>query len=149
MKDSGVGYVCILGDMQLDDREAFNFTWAVKIHQNANWLGIGICLEREAQKRKFAGGNLDCEGHGNYMLGSGGYAYSTSDMAINGKDIGFEFTAGDIIELMYTTTNMRLQLRKNYSDIYEFCVKAPPKGDFYRPCVYFLGVGDSAELTKG
>jgi hypothetical protein len=52
-------------------------------------MGIGICLEGEASKNKFVGGLWDSEGHGNYLVGSGGYTYSTSDLSVNGKALAF------------------------------------------------------------
>lgn len=74
--------------------------WGVKVIKLASWIGIGVCHINEIKKAKYMF-QYSNTGHGNYMISSNGYSWSSYKKEFNSKFEPFSYTTGDVIHVEY------------------------------------------------
>jgi hypothetical protein len=100
--------VCCLTNWKLVENNKV-YRWKIKIVSHdptprlQSEIMVGISSEKSACNRNFSVPMLSTVGHGQYLLTSRGYIY-TSDKQLNGICWqAFDYTAGDILKLQYDT----------------------------------------------
>lgn len=71
-------------------------TWKIKIIKLASWIGVGMAHLNLIKNGNF-NFNYTNTGHGNYLISSNGYSWSSLKPEFNSKFEPFTFTTGDTI----------------------------------------------------
>jgi hypothetical protein len=107
-----------------------------------SWIGVGMCHINTIKNTDF---NFEYTemGHGNYLISSNGYSWSSLKPEFNSHFEPFTFDTGDTIEITYSPKTKTIDFSKmGTEDKYSLDFEFRP-GDPLHPAINLTGVGDS------
>jgi hypothetical protein len=85
--------------------------WTVKIIKLSSWIGVGVCHRNKIVAGKF-NFQYSNTGHGNYLISSNGYSWSSYKLEFNSKFESFSFTTGDIIHVEFNPKERKVKFQQ-------------------------------------
>ncbi|KAG2370725.1 hypothetical protein C9374_014285 [Naegleria lovaniensis] len=85
--------------------------WKVKINDHLGWIGVGVSREEIVKSQKFSAFETPYNTHRSYFMSSNAFTWSIESKE-NQKQHGFEFSKGDVLEMIMNGNTRQLTVQK-------------------------------------